>query len=53
MTAVSAVWSRKFWNFVLLDSDYFTLVPKKEDASHIKESRPISIVLFLRGVARI
>ena len=44
MAAVSAVWSRKFGNFNLLNSAYITLIPKKEDASHVRDFRPISLV---------
>jgi hypothetical protein len=47
MAAVSAVWNRKFGNFGLLNSAYITLIPKKVDAMHIKEYRPISLA-FLR-----
>lgn len=44
MAAVLAVWSRKFGNFNLLNSAYITLNPKKEDASHVRDFRPISLV---------
>jgi len=44
MAAVSAIWSRKFGNFNLLNSAYITLIPKREDALHIKDYRPISLV---------
>ena len=44
MAAISAVWSRKFANFELLNSAFITLLPKKVDASSIKEFRPISLV---------
>ena len=44
MAAVSAVWSRKMGNFGVLNSAYITLIPKKEDATNIKEYRPISLV---------
>ena len=44
MAAVSAIWSRKFGNFNFLNSAYITLIPKREDALHIKDYRPISLV---------
>ena len=44
MDAISAVWSRKFANFELLNSAYVTLLPKKEDATSVKDFRPISLV---------
>ena len=44
MAAISAVWSRKFTNFELLNSAFVTLLPKREDASSIKDYRPISLV---------
>jgi hypothetical protein len=44
MAAVSAVWSRKLGNFELFNSAYITLLPKKEDAAHINDFRPISLV---------
>ena len=44
MAAVSAVWSRKFAHFEAVNSAYITLLPKKEDASCIKDYRPISLV---------
>ena len=44
MAAISAIWSRKFDNFELLNSAYITLLPKKEDPSCIKDYRPISLV---------
>ena len=44
MTAVSAVWSWKMRNFEQLNSAYITLLPKKEDATNIKDFRPISLV---------
>jgi len=39
MAALSAVWSREFDNFELLNSAFITLLPKKEDASNIKDYR--------------
>jgi hypothetical protein len=44
MTAVSAVCSQKMRNFKQLNSAYITLLPKKEDATNIKDFRPISLV---------
>ena len=44
MAAISAVWSQKFTNFELLNSAFVTLLPKREDASSIKDYRPISLV---------
>ena len=44
MAAMSAVWSQKFGNFHLLNSAYITLLPKKEDATSVKDFRPISLV---------
>ena len=44
LTAVSAVWSRKMRNFEQLNSAYITVLPKKEDATNIKDFRPISLV---------
>ena len=44
MAAVSAVWSRKMANFEVLNSAYITLIPKKDDATNIREYRPISLV---------
>jgi len=38
------VWSRKFANFELLNSAFVILLPKKEDATGIKDFRPISLV---------
>ena len=44
MAAISAVWSRKFNNFEVLNSAYITLLPKKIDAASIRDFRPISLV---------
>jgi len=44
MAAISAVWSRKFNNFALLNSAYITLLPKKDAAASIRDYRPISLV---------
>jgi len=44
MAAMSAVWSRKFSNFEFLNSAYITLLPKKDDATSIKDYGPISLV---------
>lgn len=44
MAAVSAIWGRKMRNFEQLNSAYITLLPKKEEATNIKDFRPISLV---------
>lgn len=44
MAAISAIWSRKFLGFQPLNSAYTTFLPKKEDAAHLKDFRPISLV---------
>ena len=44
MAAMSAVWTRKFGNFHLLNSAYITLLPKKKDATSVKDYEPISLV---------
>ena len=44
MAALSAIWSRKFINFGILNTAYITLLPKKEAADEPKDFRPISLV---------
>ena len=44
MVAVSAVWSKKMANFEVLNSAYITSIPKNNDATNIREYRPISLV---------
>lgn len=44
MHAVSAVWRRDFRNFWLLNTAFITLLPKKSDAEHAKDFRPISLI---------
>jgi len=44
MAAVSAVWSRKLCNFGVLNYVFITLLPKKDDATNIRDYRPISLV---------
>ena len=54
MAAISAVWSRKIAHFEVLNSAYITLLPKKEDATYIKDYRPISLVhSFAKFVTKI
>lgn len=44
MAAISAVWRRDFRNFMLLNTAFVTLIPKKEGADHAKDFRPISLI---------
>jgi len=44
MAAISAVWSRKMGRLEMLNSAYITLLPKKEEATTIRDFRPISLV---------
>jgi hypothetical protein len=44
MAAMSAVWSRKFINFGMLNSAFITLIQKKTGAEQVKDFRPISLV---------
>jgi hypothetical protein len=44
MEAISAVWSRKFRNFDILNSAFIILLPKVEGANRAKDFRPISLV---------
>jgi len=44
MAAVSAVWSRRFAGFEVLNAAYITLLPKKEEAEQPQDFRPISLV---------
>jgi hypothetical protein len=44
MTAMSALWSRKFLNFDNLNHAYITLIPTVVGAKQVKEFRPISLV---------
>jgi hypothetical protein len=44
MAAMSAIWSRKFRGFEVLNTAYITLLPKKVDAEQPKDFRPISLV---------
>jgi hypothetical protein len=44
MAAISAVGSRKFMNFQVLNTALITLIPKKEGADQVKDFRPISLV---------
>jgi hypothetical protein len=42
MAAISCVWARKFGNMGALNSAFITLLPKTEEASHMKDYKPIS-----------
>lgn len=44
MAAFSAIWSRKFANFGVLNTAYITLLPKVESAEQPKDFWPISLV---------
>lgn len=44
MAVVSAIWSRKFMNFEQLKSAYITLLMKKDEATSIRDFRPVSLV---------
>jgi hypothetical protein len=44
MAAISAVWSCKFGNFERHSSAFITLLPKKEEATSIRDFKPISLV---------
>jgi hypothetical protein len=44
MAMISAIWSRKFMGFAVLNTAYITLLPKKVDAVQPKDFRPISLV---------
>ena len=44
MAAISAIWSRKMGHLEMLNSAYITLLPKKEEATTIRDFRPISLV---------
>jgi hypothetical protein len=44
MVAISCVWARKFRNMRALNSAFITLLPKMDEASHVKDYRPISLV---------
>jgi hypothetical protein len=54
MSAMSAVWSRKFCNFSNLNSAYITLIPKVEGADQVKDFRPITLVhIFAKLVTKL
>jgi hypothetical protein len=44
MAAISAIWSRKFVNFEVLNTAFITLLPKVDSAEQPKDFRPISLV---------
>jgi hypothetical protein len=44
MAAISAIWSRKFVNFKVLNAAFITLLPKVDSAEQPKDFRPISLV---------
>ena len=44
LAALSCVWARKFRNMGFLNSAYFALLPKVQNASHVKDFCPISRV---------
>jgi hypothetical protein len=44
MAAISCVWARKFRNMRALNSAFITFLPKTEEALHVKDYRPISLV---------
>ncbi|WVZ75385.1 hypothetical protein U9M48_023441 [Paspalum notatum var. saurae] len=44
MSAISALWSQKFRIFWLLNCAYITLLPKRDDATSVKDFRAISLV---------
>ena len=54
MAAISAIWSRKMGHLEMLNSAYITLLPKKEEATTIRDFRPISLVhSFAKLITRI
>jgi hypothetical protein len=44
MAAISYLWARTFENMRALNSTFITLLPKMDEASHVKDYRPISLV---------
>jgi hypothetical protein len=48
MSAMSAVWSRKFLNFNSLNNAYITLTPKVEGAEQVKVWCTVPLNLSLR-----
>jgi hypothetical protein len=54
MVAISCVWARKFRNMRSLNSAFITLLPKTEEALHVMDYRPISLVYnFAKLVTKI
>jgi hypothetical protein len=54
MATISCVWARKFRNMRVLNSAFITLMPKTEEALHVKDFRPISLVhIFAKLVTKV
>jgi hypothetical protein len=44
MAAISCVWARRFGNMRPLNSAFITLLPKTDEATGVKDYRPISLI---------